>query len=605
MPHRNHLLRDFNRLARRMRINYLMRNKPSKKMPFKLPSTWNPMSSYNTSLEDYLAETKLQLSKIKRHNVKSNITKAEKIALKNLENNKDIVVKPLDKGRGCAIVSHQQYTQEGERQLSGFQYQRIDNDITNETATLVKNAVTDLFENNHISKETFQYLLPDNHEVETPSLYFLVKAHKPKPDDSAFAGRPIVSGCNSPTKYISEFIDYFLLPIVQRQPTYLKDSSHLIRILDDLHLDPDVKLVTCDVTSLYTNIPQDECIDLVCQCLENTKLKYDIAKPPTFKMRILLELILKRNCFEFNGNFYKQTTGVSMGNNASPELSDIALHALEKRFLEFDANILFYYRYRDDIFMGYRSSDENLETLIRFMNNAHQTLKFTFEVSNHQVTFLDLEIYKGARFLESGVLDHRVHTKATDTFQYLSYDSAHPRSVFRGLIKGETIRYARCSTNQQEFLDKVSFFSSKLENRGYNKHSIKKITNGVNHDLRYRYLYSSKPPTKNIPLVFVTHYAPQIHTTDLKSAFQKHWHFIEDQPTLVKLFPEPPILAFKRAKNIRDMIVKSKLPVSVDDSHTTVNKRSKKSSEVSSEDQIPMDANDIELIEILASLMNG
>jgi hypothetical protein len=40
----------------------------------------------------------------------------------------------------------------------------------------------------------------------------------------------------------------------------------------------------------------------------------------------------------------------------------------------------------------------------------------------------------------------------------------------------------------------------------------------------------------------------------------KHWHKIEHHSVLQVLFPKPPLLAFKRAKNLADILVKSKLP---------------------------------------------
>ena len=58
----------------------------------------------------------------------------------------------------------------------------------------------------------------------------------------------------------------------------------------------------------------------------------------------------------------------------------------------------------------------------------------------------------------------------------------------------------------------------------------------------------------------VTTYTPHTRKHDLKSALLKHWNKIESNQTLNKLFPNPPLLAFKRARNLADLIVNSKLP---------------------------------------------
>ena len=59
-------------------------------------------------------------------------------------------------------------------------------------------------------------------------------------------------------------------------------------------------LVSMDVTSLYTNIPQEEGINIVCK---------NLNKPPiaTLYLRDMLRLILKDISFHFNGKNYLQT----------------------------------------------------------------------------------------------------------------------------------------------------------------------------------------------------------------------------------------------------------------------------------------------------------
>ena len=214
-PSRNQILKDFSRMARGMRINYLMRNRFSKKHMFKLPSEWEPETSGNTYLEEYLDETHLELSNIRFIKPKPNLSNAEKIALTNLSKNKSIVIKPLDKGKATAIVSRSQYCAEAHRQLSAFHYEKIDHDWTPKTSTMVDALVEDLFSEGYIDKHARKYLITKSNNVQVPVLYLLVKAHKPKPETTEFAGRPIISGCNAPTRALSEYLDYFLLPIVQ------------------------------------------------------------------------------------------------------------------------------------------------------------------------------------------------------------------------------------------------------------------------------------------------------------------------------------------------------------------------------------------------------
>ena len=79
----------------------------------------------------------------------------------------------------------------------------------------------------------------------------------------------------------------------------------------------------------------------------------------------------------------------------------------------------------------------------RFIEQAdtfHQTIKFTAEVSENEITFLDTVVFKGERFIEKSILDIKTHYKPTETFQYTHFSSCHPAGVKRGFIKGEAMR---------------------------------------------------------------------------------------------------------------------------------------------------------------------
>lgn len=193
------------------------------------------------------------------------------------------------------------------------------------------------------------------------------------------------------------------------------------------------------------------------------------------------------------------------------------------------------------------------------MNEIHPSLKFTADISDKEVTYLDLKIFKGPRFLENSVLDTKVHTKPTETFQYLDRSSAHPLATYKGFLKGEVLRYARLCNNEADFIEKRDSFIEKLLLRNYSEEEIASATNGIDHDLRPQYVMD-KPKCNKLPLVIKITYTPHIRTCHLKEALLKHWHLIEDHPELSKVFLDKPIIAYKRARNIKDYLVKSKFP---------------------------------------------
>ena len=113
--------------------------------------------------------------------------------------------------------------------------------------------------------------------------------------------RPIVSSCNSPTENISQFLDYWLQPAMKALPSFLKDTTHLVNELSDLIVEPNTFLVTVDVKSLCTCIPHNEGILACAESLELTK-ESNLNQPDTKTLINLLEIVLKNNTFEFNGN---------------------------------------------------------------------------------------------------------------------------------------------------------------------------------------------------------------------------------------------------------------------------------------------------------------
>ena len=126
-----------------------------------------------------------------------------------------------------------------------------------------------------------------------PEFYTLTKIHKP-----TITGRPIISGCDGPTERISSFVDTLLQPISKIQKSYHKDT-----------------------TGLYTNIPQNKGIEIVCKAYEN--FYKDNPPIPTHYLREMLRLILKENSFQFNGKHYLQIHGTAMGTKTAVSFANI------------------------------------------------------------------------------------------------------------------------------------------------------------------------------------------------------------------------------------------------------------------------------------------
>ena len=188
-----------------------------------------------------------------------------KLAYRNKTGKAIKVIKPADKGNATVILNTDDYKKECYRQLNDSKfYRKLQKDTTHHIEERIKRRLKDMMIDGEIDDETYSYLLPSR---SCPArFYILPKIHKSKDNPP---GRPIVSATSHPTEHISQFVDAHLNPLVPKLPSYIKDTTHFLRKLDDLkELPPGSLLVTLDVSSLYTNIPHKEGIEACRKALQ-------------------------------------------------------------------------------------------------------------------------------------------------------------------------------------------------------------------------------------------------------------------------------------------------------------------------------------------------
>ena len=259
------------------------------------------------TLESVIFLNQTDLSKsIGRNHQFQNLSIEERKAISGPKNNQDIVIKPADKGSSVVVLNTTDYIKEATSQLSNNTfYNKLDSDPTLKHNMEVKKILDEMLARNEIDITCYNYLY--NEKPRTPRFYLLPKIHKGKIPPP---GRPIVSANNSPTERISAFVDYFLQPTIPKQQSYVKDTTHLLQKLRNIkNIPPGTLLVSLDVSSLYTNIPNKEAIRSIAKTLAKYRKK---ALHPTNQSIIqLLELVLTRNNFEYNGEHFIQVAGTS------------------------------------------------------------------------------------------------------------------------------------------------------------------------------------------------------------------------------------------------------------------------------------------------------
>ena len=141
----------------------------------------------------------------------------------------------------------------------------------------------------------------------------------------------VVSANSHPTENISQFVDFHLNPVVPKLPSYIKDTTHFLKILDDLkELPPGSLLVTLDVSSLCTNIPHNEGIE-ACRKALNSSDHLSRSHLKTESICDLMRMILTMNNFEFDNNYYIQLHGTAMGTRMAPAYANLFMGDLERK----------------------------------------------------------------------------------------------------------------------------------------------------------------------------------------------------------------------------------------------------------------------------------
>ena len=359
------------------------------------------------------------------------------------------------------------------------------------------------------------------------------------------------------TERISSYVDYLLQPIAKKQESYIKDSTDFINFIEKTKIPDNSILATLDVCSLYTNIPQEEGIEIVCSYYEQ---HYGSNLPiPTDRLKELMRLILKENSFKFNDKHYLQIHGIAMGTKMAVAFSVIFMAHIETTLLK-DSPIkpLIWKRFIDDIFSVWTLSESDISTFVNFANNFHSTIKFTCEISPQSITFLDTTVYKGPKFPSSGILDVKTYFKPTETFQYTHFSSCHPSSVKKGFIKGEALRLLRNNSVEESFENDKLNFANRLHDRGYPKEFVTNILSEVKFTERNNALNKQRKTSKRKLLPFVTTYNPAV--SNIKGVLMKHWHLLNDNENLKRIYPDPPFVSYKRNKSLKDFLVRAKIP---------------------------------------------
>ena len=515
---------------------------------FKCPSTFNPVGAPNLEAMILSNENALNNRPTYKPPRRNNLSPGERRALKELQLNEDIVIKKADKGAVLVIQDRSDYISEGLRQLSDSNfYKKLDHNPTEKHRVEVQSLITKMYTNGEIEDSVYRYLLDT--ECKTPNLYLLPKIHKGFPLKS----RPIMSANGSPTEKISKFVDHFLFEPSTHNESYVKDTTHFLKIIRDTGNVPHNSiLVTLDVTSLYTNIDINDGLSASKEALNNFRPQRDIHPSNDYLIE-LLELVLTRNNFQFNNEQYLQIKGCAMGSRVSPSLANVTMGKFESNHVyTYHLQPHLFVRYLDDIFMIWPHGIDELHKFVEHLNSCTESIRFTLDFSREKINFLDTTV-----ILRDATLYTDLYCKPTDSHSYLLYNSAHPLNCKNSIPYSQFLRIRRICSTLDNFDKHCLDFAQYFYNRGYPPSLVEEAYLKARRTNRDTLL--DKESTTNSDnddnVILVTTYHPEV--SYIPNIVNNNWDLLGKSHNTQFIHEKHVLKAFRRPPNLRDMLVRA------------------------------------------------
>jgi hypothetical protein len=350
--------------------------------------------------------------------------------------------------------------------------------------------------NLHVSTSTsFGILVPNEHRY-LPGIFALPKMHKEPPKFRFIAA---ASKCS--TKNLSILLHNILVFLKNHfrnycnamrnhgQPNGFWIIDNSLSAIEKLRLCENIDSAAAyDFSTLYTELPHNE-IQLALQRLINLCFKnagktylnvgyekcwfshelggnYSLRETDVYA---LLNHIIANTFIEFAGFIFRQTQGVSMGGNASPDIANLTLAMKEFEFCKTadrsKANQLrkaVLCRYIDDIFVA------NCDQFIQWKTQIYgASLKLEpSKVKDKRVPSLDTKI-------AIGPLKDRIHVydKTNDfDFPVIKYGFADSNVQYKNgldVLQTQIIRFARISNSYEDFKQRLVEISYTMVKHGY------------------------------------------------------------------------------------------------------------------------------------------
>ena len=160
--------------------------------------------------------------------------------------------------------------------------------------------------------------------------------------------------------------------------------------------------------------------------------------------------------------------------------------------------------------------------------------------------------------IKDGRLETVLFRKKTDRNQHLP-SSCHPKHTTRSIPVSLATRILRNCSNTEVREKRFGELKTLLLERDYNERSVDEAINKVKSLPRDMVLKKRHKKKETSRPVLATLYDPRLPA--LQNIQDKHWRSMKNQDQyLAQVFPEPPLVGFRRQRNLKDHIIRAKVP---------------------------------------------
>ena len=420
-------------------------------------------------------------------------------ALFALKNDLSITITRPDKGKGAVVLDKTDYINEVETILADTsKFTPVSEDafkvITRAEDKLLR-FLRKLVKNKAMIKKTADSLF---HAGSSPGvLYGLPKTHK----KGKLTFRPILSAIGTFNYNLAKFLVPILDPLTKNECT-VRNSYDFASDIAELKLDQCV-MASFDVVSLFTQIPLDETIDIICDSLfkkKNTKVR----KLDKAEFKDLLNLAVKDSPFLFNNKLYTQRDGIAMGSPLGPSFANCFMGFHEEKWLDdcpLSFKPLYYRRYVDDCFLLFRDPS-HIPKFQSYLNSKHDNIKFTVEhEKNGTLPFLDILITRNGNKITTSI-----YRKPSFSGLSVNFLSFVPEAFKINAIKTLLYRCYHLSSNWALIHIETNFLTEFFKNNKFPQHVITRIIRNFFNKIICPPNNTEAPPKPTIHYVCLPYY---------------------------------------------------------------------------------------------------